>query len=93
MFVRYKVYLLVSRDPWVVPNLVIISAAAARVFADFLFALKQRQCVFAQTEGHFKQYAPRTLEILADMHGELPVDIAGNHVHAWLWNTHLALAL
>ena len=91
MFVRYKVYLLVSRDPWVVPNLVIIFAAGA--FVDALTALKHRQCVFAQTEGHFKQYAPRTLEILADMEGELPVDIAGNHVCAWLWNTHLAIAL
>ena len=78
-------------DPRVVPNFVIIFAAGA--FVDVLTALKHRQCVIPQTEGHLEQYAPSALEVLADMHGELAVDIAGNRVHAWLWNTHLALAL
>ena len=80
-----------SLDPWVVPNLVIIFTAG--VFADTLIALKLRQCVIPQTEGHLEQYAPSALEVLADTHGELAVNIAGNRVHAWLWNTHLTLAL
>ena len=78
-------------DPWVVQNLVIIFAGGA--FVDVLTALKHRQCVFAQTEGHLEQYVPSALEVLADTNGELAVDIAGNRVHAWLWNTHLTLAL
>ena len=94
MFIWYKVYPLVchcSLYPWVVQNLVIIFAGGA--FVDVLTALKHRQCIFAQTEGHLEQYAPSALQVLADMHGELAVDIAGKRVHAWLWNTHLALAL
>ena len=100
MFIRYKgyplvchcsLYPLVSLDPWVVPNLVIIFTAG--VFADTLIALKLRQCVIPQTEGHLEQYAPSALEVSADTHGELAVDIVGKHVHAWLWNTHFALAL
>lgn len=50
---------LFESDPGVIHNLVVILAGG--VLVDTVTALKHRQCVFAQTEGHLEQ---NTLAIL-----------------------------